>query len=70
MASLPHVGRVSDSDFIRDSTLGFFIGSRFVESSPHRFCFTVSSKEKQLTPMCSVCDLWKECKRPWREAKL
>jgi len=70
MASRPQLGNVSESDFERDSSLGFFIGERFVESSPHRFCFAISTIEKRLTPMCSVCDLWRECKKPWREKKL
>jgi len=70
MASMPRVGIVTDQDFIRDSTFGFFVGTRFVESSPHRFCFTVSNVEHRLTPMCSVCQKYKHCNLAWREKTL
>ena len=68
MASQPRVGVVSESEFIRDATLGFFIGVRYVESSPHRECFYAS--HGQLIPKCAICNKWKACSKPFREVKL
>lgn len=70
MGNWPVRGTITETDFARDSNFGFFVGNNFVESSPHRFCFTVSGVEHRLTPLCSVCQKWKNCNLAWKELTL